>query len=66
MKEYRVLVCLVVVLQRRTHLVAAVPRWTLLVADLQRQVHLAAVVQRRAHLVADPVKLMVWDLLPFI
>ena len=54
---------------------AAVPMWILLVAVvqirtrlvvvLQEQVHLVAVVQSRARLVADPVKLMVWDLLPF-
>ena len=75
MREYQFLVRLVVVLQQWTRLVAAVPRWILLVAvvqrrthlvvALQKQVHLVAVVQSQAHLVADPVKLMVWDLLLF-
>ena len=53
MREYQWLLHLVVVVQRRTCLVAAVPRWICLVA----------VVQRRTCLVADSAKLMVWDLL---
>ena len=48
-------ILLVAVAQRQTHLVVVLQRW----------VHLVAVVQRWVHLVADPVKLMVWDLLPF-
>ena len=54
---------------------AAVLRWILLgdvvqirtrlVVVLQEQVCLVAVVQSWVHPVADPVKLMIWDLLPF-
>ena len=54
-----------VAVPRWIHLVAVFQRWTHLVVVLQKRACLVAAVQRSAHLVADPVKLMVWDLLPF-